>query len=65
MLALSRRSSAASWPSITTDMCSGSEVGSYLRLMDFCITRLESNKEEDEDFYFSEVCLGAHEDEGG
>ena len=30
--------------------CSGSEAGSYLRLVDFCITqlRLESNKEEEE-----------------
>jgi len=31
-------------------MCSGSEAGSYLRLIDFCVSldsRLESNKEED------------------
>jgi len=31
-------------------MCSGSEAGSYLRLIDFCITQLrsESNKEEED-----------------
>jgi hypothetical protein len=37
-----------------TEMCSGSEVGSYLRLIDFSIptlgsiSRLESNKEEED-----------------
>jgi len=33
-----------------TEMRSGSEEGSYLRLVDFCITHLtaESNKEEEE-----------------
>ena len=30
-------------------MCSGSEADSYLRLIDFCITQLESNKEEEYD----------------
>ena len=30
-------------------MCSGSEEGSYLGLVDFCITQLESNKEEEEE----------------
>jgi len=31
-----------------TEMCSGSEAGSYLRLIDFCIT-FENNKEEEEE----------------
>ena len=31
-----------------TELCSGCEVGSHLRLIDFCITRLEG-KEEEED----------------
>ena len=33
-----------------TEMCSGSEGGSYLRLIEFCIlnSRLESDKEEEE-----------------
>ena len=40
-------------------MCSGSEEGSYLMLIDFCITqlyghRLESNKEEEEVLLSSE-----------
>jgi len=30
-------------------MCSGSEEGSYLRQIDSCITRLESNNEEEEE----------------
>jgi len=30
-----------------TEMCSGSEEGSYLRLMDFCITRLGLRVKED------------------
>ena len=40
-------------------MCSGSEAGSYLRLRDLCITlnsRLESNKEEEEEA--SWFCVG-------
>ena len=38
-----------------TEMCSGSEAGSYLRLIDLCITkcRLESNKEEKAEVYQS------------
>jgi len=27
-------------PEVTLEMCSGSEAGSYLRLIDFCITQL-------------------------
>jgi len=44
----------------STEMCSGSEAGSYLRLVDSCITRLEaqgpsrtcnaSKEEEEEEF---------------
>jgi len=32
-----------------TEMCSGSEKGSYLRLIDACITRLEGKIEEEEE----------------
>ena len=34
-------------PGEATHLCSGSEAGSYLRLIEFCITQL-CNKEEEE-----------------
>jgi len=50
-----------------TEMCSGSEAGSYLRLIDFCIT--QSNKEEDlrakqyssqsNNNHFTKICTGS------
>ena len=46
-------------------MCSGSEEGSYLRLIDLCISlnsRLESNKEEEEDLDDGPLVHGDHEE---
>ena len=43
---------------LLTEMCNGSEAGSYLRLLDFGIInpRIESHKEEEEEGEATEAC---------